>query len=203
MNAFLNFLTYHTPLFYLIQSIWRDEAFSYFMAKPNILKIIITTAQDFNPPLYYLLLHLWMYLPAGQVGLAGHSDIFLRLLSFIFHLIGVYYAYLIGDLLKTKRWAYYLAIFYFFNPMLLYYSFEMRMYSLFAMLSTAAIYYVYKKDFKNYAISSVLGLYTHSFFILIIFSIATYNFLKERTIKNLIKFLKPILYFIPWIPVLA
>jgi len=105
MNALFNFLTFHTPLFYLIQSVWRDEAFSYFMAKPNLLKIIATTAQDFNPPLYYLLLHLWMYM-------AGHSDIGLRLLSFIFHLIGSYYAYLIGRKVTDRKFAVFIFLFY-------------------------------------------------------------------------------------------
>ena len=196
LNSLLNFLFKQTPLFYLTQSVWRDEAFSYFMARPGVIEIIQNTANDFNPPLYYILLHFWIFI-------AGHSDILLRLLSFVFHLIGVNYAYLLGREMKSKNWAYFLALFYFLNPMLLFYSFEMRMYSLFAATSTAAIYYAYKRDFKKYAISSVLGLYTHSFFVLIILSLSLYFFFRERTKKILFKTLLPILFFLPWIPVLA
>lgn len=194
--SLLNLLFNNTPLFYLTQSVWRDEAFSYFMAKPDVIKIIINTANDFNPPLYYILLHFWIYI-------SGNSDIYLRILSFIFHLIGVYYAFLIGRKISSKRWAFYLTLFYFLNPMLIYYAFEIRMYSLFAMLSTAAIYYASKKDFRKYTISSILGLYSHSFFILVIFSIGIMNFLKSRSKKILLRYFSPILFFLPWIPILA
>src|SRR3989338_6210360 len=176
MNALFNFLTFHTPLFYLIQSVWRDEAFSYFMAKPNLLKIIVTTAQDFNPPLYYLLLHLWMYLPAGQAGPAGHSDTALRLLSFIFHLAGSYYAYLIGRKMTDRKFSVFIFLFYLLNPMLVTYAFEMRMYSLYAFLATATLYYFLVKNWKAYTVSAILGLYTHSFFLMLLLSFGTYAY---------------------------
>src|SRR3989338_2106033 len=169
MNALFNFLTFHTPLFYLIQSVWRDEAFSYFMAKPNLLKIIATTAQDFNPPLYYLLLHLWMYM-------AGHSDIGLRLLSFIF-------------------------LFYLLNPMLLYYAFEMRMYSLYAMFTTLALFYLISKNWKAYTVSAVLGLYSHTFFLLLPLSFAVYAYILKKARQEISLILRPLLFFIPWLPI--
>ena len=196
LNSFLDFLFYHTPLFYLTQSVWRDEAFSYFMAKPGIIKIIVNTANDFNPPLYYLLLHYWTYI-------SGNSDVLLRILSFIFHLLGTYYALLLGRKLSDKKQAFYLVIFYFFNPMLIYYAFEIRMYSLYAFAATAAIYYFYIKNWKRYIISSIIGLYSHSFFIFVIISLAFYDFIKSKFKKDVFKILSPILFFIPWIPILA
>ena len=196
VSACINFLIYHTPIFYLTQSVWRDEAFSYFMARPNVWRIIINTANDFNPPLYYLLLHLWIYL-------AGQSDILLRLLSFLFHLTGTYFAFLLSRHLTSKKQPYYLAFFYLFNPMLIYYAFEMRMYSLYALMATAAIYYFYIKNWKGYIIASILGLYSHSFFILVILSLVVYNFFHIKTRRYLLKTLSPILFFLPWIPILA
>ncbi|OGG02037.1 hypothetical protein A2W14_06390 [Candidatus Gottesmanbacteria bacterium RBG_16_37_8] len=193
---FLDFLIYRTPVFYLTQSVWRDEVFSYFMSRPDILRIIVNTANDFNPPLYYLLLHFW-----GKF--SGNSDIWLRLLSFVFHLTGVYFAYLLSRHLTNKKQSYYLSLFYLFNPMLIYYAFEMRMYSLYALTATAAIYFFYTKNWKGYIISSVLGLYSHSFFILIILSLSVYNFINRKLRKDLIKTLSPILFFLPWIPILA
>src|SRR3989344_7033038 len=195
LNGLLNFLFYHTPLFYLIQSVWRDEAFSYFMAKPGIFKIIANTANDFNPPLYYLLLHFW-------TGPFDQSDIMLRALSFIFHVGGVYYAYLLGRSLTRKNISYFLPLFYFLNPMLIYYAFEMRMYSLYAFLSTAAIYYFYVKNWKKYIIAATLGLYSHSFFILIILTLTFYNFLNRKFRKDIGKTLVPVLFFLPWMPIL-
>lgn len=195
-NWVINFIGTNTPIFYLIQSVWRDEAFSYFMALPPVFKIIVNTANDFNPPLYYLLLHFWLFL-------SGKSDILIRILSFLFHLGGVYYAFLLGRKLNGKNQAYYLAVFYLLNPMLLYYAFEIRMYSLYALLSTAAIYYFYMKRWKGYIISSVLGLYSHSFFILIILSLSIYNFIHRNLRKYLLKTIAPVIFFLPWIPVLA
>ncbi|KKS98207.1 MAG: hypothetical protein UV73_C0003G0149 [Candidatus Gottesmanbacteria bacterium GW2011_GWA2_43_14] len=196
MNAFLEFLTLHTPLFYFNQSVWRDEAFSYFMAKPNLVKIIITTAQDFNPPLYYLLLHLWIYL-------AGHSDLGLRLLSLIFHLIGSYFAYLIGKKITDRKFAVFIFLFYLVNPMLLYYAFEMRMYSLYALMSTAALYFFLFKNWRGYTISAVLGLYSHTFFLMLPLSLAVHDYVFRSRKKQLFLILKPLLYFLPWLPVVA
>ena len=62
----LNFIFTKTPLFFLTQSFWRDEAFSYFMAKKNISEIIFLTAKDFNPPLYYSILHFWIKIFGGS-----------------------------------------------------------------------------------------------------------------------------------------
>ncbi len=193
----LNFILYHTPFFYMIQSVWRDEAFSYFMAKPNILQVIINTAHDFNPPVYYLLLHFWMKL-------SGQSDEGLRLLSFIAHLFCVLIAYVFAEKRMSKKFAWFVAAFTLLNPMLLYYAFEMRMYSLFALFTFAVFYFFYFKNWKWYTITAVLGLYTHSFFPLILLSFAFYLIPSHKlNRRNLWLVFKPFLFFIPWLPVLV
>jgi mannosyltransferase len=197
---FLNlayFLVYNTPLFYFIQSVWRDEAFSFFMAQPGIFQIIKNTATDFNPPLYYLLLHFWIWF-------AGNSDVKLRLLSFIFHLITVYFAYLLNRKIFSQKFAIFGALCMFLNPMLLYYAFELRMYSLFSMFTMISFYYFYCKKWNSYLISTIFGLYTHTFFIIVPVSYAIYYFVtKQLNIKKLINIFKPVIFFIPWIPVIV
>ena len=47
----------HTPFLYFVQSFWRDEAFSVLLAMKSVPNLLYNTAQDYNPPLYYLLLH--------------------------------------------------------------------------------------------------------------------------------------------------
>lgn len=192
----LDFIFYHTPVFYLIQSVWRDEAFSYFMAKPNILQVIINTAHDFNPPVYYLLLHFWMKL-------VGQSDEGLRILSLIAHLASVLIVYIFAEKKMSKKFASFVAAFTLLNPMLLYYAFEIRMYSFFALFTFAAFYFFYFKNWKWYTIVAILGLYTHSFFLLILLSFALYLFLiRQLNRKNLWLTLKPFIFFLPWLPVL-
>lgn len=193
----LDFIFYHTPIFYLIQSVWRDEAFSYFMAKPNIFQVITNTAHDFNPPVYYLLLHFWMKL-------TGPSDEGLRFLSFIAHLGSVYIAYLFAEKVMSKKFAAFVAAFTFLNPMLLYYGFEMRMYSFYALFTFASLYFFYSKNWKWYTIATVFGLYTHSFFPLIVASFVVYLWsIKQLNKKNLFLTLKPFLFFLPWLPILG
>lgn len=63
----ISFLFERTPLAYLVSSFWRDEAFSYLMAKQPLFSLLWSTAQDSNPPLYYLLLKVWM-------GILGHPN---------------------------------------------------------------------------------------------------------------------------------
>ncbi len=192
----INFIFYHTPLFYLIQSIWRDEAFSYFMAKPDLIKVIINTASDFNPPFYYLLLHYWILL-------FGKWDEMLRILSFIPHLLTVYIAYKFARELFPKKYALFVAIFTFLNPMLLYYAFEIRMYSFYALFTICSLYFFHKKRWNWYTITTVLGLYTHSFFPLVIASYILYlKLIKNIEKKIYINTLKPILFYIPWVPVI-
>jgi uncharacterized membrane protein len=193
----MQFLFYHTPLFYLIQSLWRDEAFSYFMAKPGVFQIIVNTAADFNPPLYYILLHFWVLL-------FGKSDELLRILSFIFHLGSVYISYLLAKKIFSEKFAYFVAAFTFLNPMLLYYGFEMRMYSLYALTTFASIYFLYTRQWKKYWISTIAGLYTHSFFPLIIFSyMLIYRFIPRMKKGDIIKVGIPSIFFIPWLFVLV
>lgn len=196
ISNILNFIIYQTPIFYLIQSIWRDEAFSYFMARPNPVQIIINTANDFNPPLYYLLLHVW-------IQLVGKSDELLRILSFIPHLISVYIAYLLAKRIFSKNYAIFVGIFTFLNPMLIYYAFEMRMYSLYELFVFASLYFLYVKNWRRYTVACILGLYTHSFFPLVILSYTVYYFLlRKLNKKQLLLLIKPVLFYIPWIPVI-
>jgi len=196
LSTITNFVLYHTPVFYLIQSVWRDEAFSYFMAKPNLSQVVVNTANDFNPPLYYLLLHFW-------IKLVGKSDVGLRFLSFLPHLLSVYIAYLIGKKLASKKMAVFLSFFTFFNPMLLYYALEIRMYSWYALFVFITFYFFYTKNWKWYIISGVLGLYTHSFFPFIFLAFISYLFLSgQANKKNVFYTATPFIFYLPWLPIL-
>lgn len=193
----LNFLFYKTPLFFMIQSFWRDEAFSYLMAKKNIKEIIFFTAKDFNPPLYYLLLHFW-------IKLFGSSEIMIRSLSLIFYCLSIYVFFLFFiEILKIKDW-YLIVLFLIFaitNPLLIYYAFEGRMYSMYVFFSTLSCYSFLKNMKKTYLLSTILNLFTHYFAIFIYLSQILF-FIKKRKIisKNTtyIYFL-PFLFFLPWL----
>ena len=191
----MDFIAYQTPIFYLIQPLWRDEAFSVLLSSNSIVDIIKLTASDFNPPFYYLLLHLWMQF-------FGSSEIAVRSLSFIFHAILVYFvAHFFEKNYKFSKWKINsLIVLILLNPMLLYFAFEARMYSLLTLLSFLALYFLTEKKFKWFSLISVLGIYTHYYFGFVLFSLGVYVFFRKREILN--KFLEKTLFvfllFLPW-----
>lgn len=119
------------------QSLWLDEAISANIAtKLNYIQIVTQFSPfDFHPPLYYLILRLWSLF-------FGPSAISLRLLSVLFSLATAYIIYLICQKYypKAKFWA---LIFYLFNPLIVYYSQEIRMYSIVTFFLTVCFYLMY------------------------------------------------------------
>ena len=180
----LNYLFTKTPLIFLVQSFWRDEGFTYLLAKKSIIQILISTAHDFSPPFYYLILHFW-------INIFGSSEISIRSLSLIFYWAALYIVFLfLKNIFKfsLKKSCFYLLIFI-FNPLLTYYAFEGRMYSMFLFFAVLSFYSLYKKNSKLYFFSSILGLYTHYFMILVLVSQYLFSKFKQLNI---------ILCFIPW-----
>ena len=158
MNTVFRIFFTLTPLKFYVQSFWRDEAFSYLLAKQSIFQILSLTAKDFNPPLYYLLLHVWM-------NVFGSSEIAIRTLSFFFflgllYIVGVFLMEVLE--LSLGETLPYLLLFV-LNPLLHYYAFETRMYSLFAFLITLSFYYLAKRSYRAYALTVIFSLFTHYF----------------------------------------
>ncbi len=194
----MNYLFTQTPLKFFNQSFWRDEAFSYVLAHKNILEIIYYTARDFNPPLYYILLHFWM-------NIFGPSEISLRTLSLLFYWGTVYIMFdFMHDVLNI---SYKKAGFYIFliilNPILIFYAFEARMYIMFAFFAALSYYALHTKRSKLYVASMILGLYTHYFmgFVILAQVFESWKMRKKHlSLKNL---LRPYLYtacaFLPWL----
>ncbi len=196
----MRYLFTNTPLAYFVASFWRDEAFSYLMANQPIHLLFWSTAQDANPPLYYLLLKLWM-------ALFGTSEVSLRSLSFVFFWATLYVAFIImRDIFKlgTKKSLLYL-LFFMINPLLNYYAFEARMYSMMAFIATLLFYFLMKKKYKLYAYTALVALYTHYFLLgVILFQVAFIVITTHKAERNrfLLPLAKAALWFIPWIVIL-
>ncbi|MEK7597176.1 MAG: glycosyltransferase family 39 protein [Patescibacteria group bacterium] len=115
-------------LIVLNQSLWLDEAVTANVVKNFNLTQIINkfSPTDFHPPLYYLFMKLW-------TNFFGYSEIALRMPSVLLSLMTGYIVYLIGGV-----WA---AAFFLFNPLIVYYSQEARMYIMATFFLTTALYY--------------------------------------------------------------
>jgi uncharacterized membrane protein len=155
----INFLLNHSPLLYFTQSLWRDEAFSVLVAERPISFLV--TKLGFEPPVYYILLHMWMKI-------FGNSEIAVRSLSLLAMVIAT--IVVIGwaeKLYKRHFLSWYLPVFFFLNPMLLYYAFEVRTYAWMVLFTVLSLYYYTEKRWNHFALSTILGFYTHSYFIFV------------------------------------
>lgn len=115
----------------LNQSLWLDEAITAQTVKTLSYSQIISkfSPTDFHPPLYYLFMKFW-------TNIFGYSETAVRMPSVIFSLVAGYYIYLIAGV-----WG---AVFFLFNPLIVYYSQEARMYMMATMFLTASLYYLLK-----------------------------------------------------------
>jgi len=169
------FLISHSPLFYLTQSLWRDEVYSLFMAERPISFFVRNLS--FEPPFYYLLLHFWTKV-FGESEIAGRS---LSLVAFAgATVIVVYWA---KKLFKDHWMRWWLPLFFFVNPMLIYYGMELRTYGWYIFFATLSLYAYDQKKWAWWTIATVLGFYTHSFLVIVPFAqILHYFFIHRKKI---------------------
>ena len=115
------------------QPLWWDEGYSVWFATHPLGQMAALTAEDIHPPLYYALLHGW-------TGLLGAGPVALRLFSVIVGLLAVPAIYVTGRRLYGRRVGLLAAFLLAINPLHIYYSQEVRMYGLVALLSCATLW---------------------------------------------------------------
>lgn len=173
----------------LTESLWRDEAFSALMAGHNPLQIVALTAGDSTPFLFYELLHFWTLI-------FGNSEIAMRSLTALFFLATAGVMYLIGrrQSRETGLWLGALAL---SQPLLLYYGFEVRAYSLLALLTALTIYFYLSQRKVLLAVSAAALLYTHLFGVWVVGVIFLWSIIKKSLSLPLIA---AGVAYLPWIP---
>jgi uncharacterized membrane protein len=146
-------------------SLWFDEAMSVHWARSDVSRIVevsMNLVEDRLPPLYYLLLHAWRLL-------AGDGELAVRLPSVLLGTLLVPLVYRLGlDLFRSRRVAALAAALAAFNPFLVWYSQEARMYALAALLSALGTWFFLRGvthhalgSWVGYGLCALAGLYTH------------------------------------------
>src|SRR5512142_2330511 len=102
--------------------IWYDEAFSIFLSEQSLDRIIVGTAADIQPPLYYVLLHFWQAVAARTIAL--------RFLSVSFSVLGVALVAALRTRLFSRNAGLFAVLFAAIAPFQLYYAQQVRMYAL-------------------------------------------------------------------------
>ena len=111
---------------------WIDEGLSVGIADRSVLDIPGVLRQDGSPPLYYMLLGLWL-------PLAGDSEAATHALSLLFAALCVPVAWWGGRLLFGARTGWMAAVLAAANPFLTQYAQETRMYALMVLLGLVAL----------------------------------------------------------------
>ncbi len=132
----------------LDQSLWLDEAIQFKAISQFSLKELFSVylPTDFNPPLSYLI-------NFGFSRVFGYSEMALRMPSVIFGVLTVWLVYKLGG-----KWP---AMLLATSGLHVYYSQEARMYSLAALAVTASFYFLKKRYWWGYVLSSLAAIYSH------------------------------------------
>ncbi len=172
---FLFLAAFIIRLIALNQSLWLDEAITANVIKNYSYVHLVTqfSINDFHPPLHYELLKLWS-------SFFGTSEIALRFPSLFASLITGYFVFLIGKKLKNQAVGASAAALYLFNPLIVYYSQEARMYSLVTLFLTISFYCFLQKKSLFFNIFSSLALFTHYGAIFYLITIFLYLLFKKR-----------------------
>lgn len=199
------------------QSFWNDEGNSASLSARSPELIVEGTASDIHPPLYYLLLHGWRQL-------AGDSEFALRALSAFAGVLLVAGTFALGRHLfaGTTLPALVATLITAFNPALVYYSQEARMYELLGLLAVLATLSLYlfrpwlagRRRTWSYGLAYLLlvvaGLYTHYFFAAMLlahnFLIFVWLLFRRVDLKRTLLgwaglMMTAVLAFLPWLPI--
>jgi uncharacterized membrane protein len=203
-------LTYLT-ITLLNRSLWLDEAYSWSVGLLSIEDIISQIGEfDVHPPLYYVLLSLWLKI-------FGDSEFNLRFLSLLFGIFALFTIYLLLRLFVSPSYSFGSTILLLFNNFFLNYAQEARMYSMLLFLNLISLYVAFKLVYSEqtpkkfnyllYALVVVFMLYTHYYgfifwLIMIVSFLIPFITVKEKRGTILRFFLVnilPFILFVPWL----
>lgn len=141
---------------------WMDEGLTVGISSHPLTAIPGIMRMDGSPPLFYMLLHVWM-------SLFGNSETATHTLSLIFGTLTIPIGYWAGASLVNRRTGVFAALLFASTPFLTAYSQETRMYALMALLGLlATVGFVRGFVFRQrayvalFSVSQALMIYTHS-----------------------------------------
>lgn len=179
--------------FGLNQSLWLDEAAQAIESVRPLAEQLDIKA-DFWPPFYHLLLHFWM--------IGGKSEVWLRLLSMGMGVATVYFTYLLVKTLISVKAARLTSLLLTIAPFHVWYSQEVRPYSLATLLGVVATYLLLKQKFWGYTVTSALFLYSSYLapFLLLTHGAFIFFFDRKNWRQWVLGFVVAVIFFLPWLP---
>ena len=153
------------------QSLWLDEIYSMIGSNPDqSFASMIAYCRNDQPPAFFTLLYYW-FKAFGYTPYAG------RLLAAIIGVIGIVFVYFLGKEVRDKETGLFAALIAAFNYFQIYYSQEVRFYSLLFLLATLSYLFFIRiikwdkgSDYFLYVIFTTLAMYTHYYGLVILAS---------------------------------
>jgi mannosyltransferase len=190
------------------KSIWLDEAFSISISQRSLIDVLrMTLRTDTHPPLYYLMLKIWL--------LFSQREVWVRLLSALFSIASIPVMYLlVNTMYKDKRAGLLGATILVFSPFQIWYAQETRMYAALTFFVLLSAYFFIRAlqtgsivNWMGYIIATVLALYTDNGAIwylvtLVVFSLLSNRLFRHRAVGWLISHLAIAFLYAFWLPFL-
>ncbi|MCX8095323.1 MAG: glycosyltransferase family 39 protein [Caldisericia bacterium] len=166
-------------LIFIPKFIYGDEAWSAKVSSLGLISAILNSLNDFHPPLYHILLSLFLYI-------FPHNEILLRIISLVFGILTIYIILFKLNEFIGEDESKYLGILITVSPFFLYISTLVRMYSLALFLSSLSILFFFnllkgERVYKiHFVISNILMMLTHHLTIPLFFIESLYFLIKKR-----------------------
>lgn len=181
---------------------WYDEAFTVWLAQLPFERVLAATAGDVHPPLWYVLVWLW-------VRVVGEEPALVRLLPAACSIAAVPLARLLADRLDWPTEAQYVGLWLLaFSRFELFYASDVRMYSLMQLLFLGGAWCVLERRWGWLAVTCTLLLWTHYYGLFYSAALAALGLASELRYRR-----SPVavvvaggvaaLSFMPWLAVLA
>lgn len=167
--------------FFMNESIRLDEAQSIWQASHSLPETLKIVAADVHVPLYHIVLHYWMIF-------FGTGIEAVRALSLIFFLVSLPLLYLLSRTLLSRPWSLVVVTLFALSPFMNWYANEARMYTLLAMFAILSQYFFIrilqnKPGWDGYALTVILGVYSHYFFIFTLAAQAIYFLFNRKEFR--------------------
>jgi mannosyltransferase len=146
------------------QSFSWDEGFSVRWAAAPLFEMIAETQrEDFNPPLYYALLH-------GFIAVFGSSEFSLRLFSALAGTAAIACVYFVARSMRGPRAGLIAAFLFAGAAYQIRYAQDARCFALLVFLSALALHGYLARRFVLFAVAAVLASYTHIYGVFVFFA---------------------------------
>jgi len=164
------------------EPLWFDEAYTALTAVKPVTDIVAVLQTEGNPPLYYLVLHVWS-------AWFGDSEWALRMVSALVGAATVPLVYWVGARLFSRRAGLIAAVLAAVSPLQVHYSQEVRMYCMVPPLALGVLYGLHQllvvptptvAAFALFVAAATAGLYVHYYFLFVLPLAGCALFMPER-----------------------